>query len=591
MATTQEVLNHRSKPFSKPTVLAGISSLLLVVIVGWLGGACAQPASQAPEDEHLDALETAAEAPTAQLGLTGSAVVSADGENLGEVYFPTSCAAEAQDGLERGLALVHHMTYLAAEASFRAAAETDPDCAIAYWGIAMTFVHPLWPDVVSEEKLAEGQELLDEAAEAAHTSDREQAYVQALRGYYEPGVDSPSELDRLNGFLAGWSGVHEAYPEDMEAACFHALALLGTAPTTDKTYANQRQAGAIAQSVLVELPKHPGAHHYTIHAYDFPPLAEDALATARSYDDVAPENSHALHMTSHIFTRLGLWPESIEFNIRAEKAARERTPSGMVSVHRLHAMDYLAYAYLQMADDVEAEEVLESMMALEPPFYNHAATAYSFAAVPSRLVLERHEWAKATQVEPGRPEAVPWEQYPQLLAIPYFARAMGAARTGDFAAAEEAVDKLTELQAEAEALPGAYDWGIQVEIQKLAAQAWLAYEQGDKEEALDLMALAAEKEASTEKNPVTPGEVLPARELYGDMLLATEDYAGALAEYQAALERSPNRFNSLYGAGRAAELAGDEDAAAEYFEQLLEVAPEATGDRPALAHAREYFGS
>jgi tetratricopeptide (TPR) repeat protein len=564
--------------------------LAIALATTLMGGACSHHDENSPESDHHSASGQSSDEPTAQLSLEGTVVLNADGKTLGTVHFPTSCTSEAQDHIERGLALLHHMTYLEAEASFRAAATADPDCAIAFWGIAMTFVHPLWPDVVPPEKLTAGLELLDQAESASSTSEREQAYVDALRGYYDTGSESPSELDRLNGYLAGWTAVHEAYPDDMEAACFHALGLLGTAPTTDKTYANQREAGAITQAVLVELPKHPGAHHYTIHAYDFPPLAEDALATARSYDDVAPENSHALHMTSHIFTRRGLWPESIEFNIRAEKAARERTHGGMISMHRLHAMDYLAYAYLQMAEDVEAESVLEAMIALEPPFHNHAGTAYSFAAVPSRLVLEVHDWERAANVEPGWPSGVAWEQYPHLLAIPYFARALGAARTGDFGTAEEAIVKLRELQSEAEKLPGAYDWGIQVEIQKLAAMAWLAYEQGDKDRALGLMSEAALKEASTEKNPVTPGEVLPARELYGDMLLATEDYEGALAEYQAALERSPNRFNSVYGAGQAAELAGDEATAKEYYNQLLEIAPEPTGERAALDHAAEFVG-
>jgi tetratricopeptide (TPR) repeat protein len=549
----------------------------------WTVGACSQPepAGEPSTDSEVTVL-------TAQLNLTGTNVLSGTGKSLGTVHFPTSCTPEAQAHLERGLALLHHMTYLKAEGSFRAASEADPDCAIALWGIAMTYVHPLWPDVVPPENMTAGRELLDRASGAANTSEREQAFVDALRGYYDAEGPEVTELDRLNGYLAGWTAVHEAYPDDMEAACFHALALLGTAPTTDKTYANQREAGAITRRVLVELPKHPGAHHYTIHAYDFPPLAEDALATARSYDDVAPENSHALHMTSHIFTRRGLWPESIEFNIRAERAARERTPTGMVSMHRLHAMDYLAYAYLQMANDEAAEAVLADMAAFEPPFHNHAGTAYSFAAVPSRLALERHDWEKAAAVEPGWPVGVSWEQYPHLLAIPYFARAMGAARTGDHAAAEGAIAKLAELQQRAAALPGAYDWGIQVEVQKLAAQGWLAFEKGDQEGALALLAKAAQKEASTEKNPVTPGEALPARELYGDMLLATEDYSGALAEYRAALDRSPNRFNSLFGAGRAAELAGDAATATDYYRQLLEVAPEATGDRPDLDHAREH---
>jgi tetratricopeptide (TPR) repeat protein len=582
---------NRIRPHEISFDLRGVALTLLILAVAWIGGACSQPASHAPDEEHHSTAEdTTADAMTASLGLTGSAVLSSDGEPLGTVYFPSSCAPEAREHLERGLALLHHMTYLKAEGSFRAAAEADPECAIAFWGIAMTYVHPLWPDVVPAERLAAGRELLDQAANAANTSEREQAYIEALGGYYGAEGTESSELERLNEFLAGWTTVHETYPEDMEAASFHALALLGTAPTTDKTYANQRAAGTITQAVLVELPKHPGGHHYTIHAYDFPPLAEDALATARSYDDVAPENSHALHMTSHIFTRRGLWTDSIEFNIRAEKAARERTPSGMVSMHRLHAMDYLAYAYLQLADNVEAQAVLDSMTKLEPPFHNHAGTAYSFAAVPSRLVLERHAWDEAAAIEAGWPDGVAWDQYPHLLAIPHFARAMGAAMTGDSATAETAIAKLAELQEEAADLPGAYDWAIQVEVQKLAAQAWLAFEQGDKDRALELMAEAAQKEASTEKNPVTPGEALPARELYGDMLLATENYTGALAEYEAALERSPNRFNSLFGAGRAAELAGDEAMAANYYRKLIEMAAEATGDRPALDHAKGFVG-
>jgi len=551
----------------------------LVLAVAFLGGACSQPEDSTP----------VAETRTTYMD-DGSAVLSADGQPLGTVQFPSSCEPAAQEHLERGLALLHHMTYLEAEASFRAAAEADPECAIAYWGMAMTSVHPLWPDVVPPEEIAAGRELLDQAAHASNTSEREQGYIEALRAYHGGEGDEPTELDRLSAFQAGWAAVHERFPDDPEASLFYALSLLGTASPSDKTYENQRAAGAIAQEVLAEIPKHPGAHHYTIHAYDFPPLAEGALETARNYDDVAPENSHALHMTSHIFTRRGLWPDSIAFNIRAADAASERTPSGMVSMHRMHALDYLTYAYLQGADDVAAEEVLEVMKGIEPPYHNHAATAYSFAAVPARIALERHAWDEAAGVEPGWPAEVPWDQYPHLLAIPYFAQAMGATRSGDYAAAEAAIGELAELHQAASGLQGAYDWGIQVEIQKLAAEAWLAYEQGETDRALELMQQAAEKEASTEKNPVTPGEVLPARELYGDMLLATEDYAAALSEYEAALERSPNRFNSLFGAGRAAELAGDEEVAAAYYRQLLEIASEPTGERTELDHAQQYLG-
>ncbi len=295
------------------------------------------------------------ETPTAA-AMPGSAVVSPEGDALGTVDFPTSCDAEAARELELGLALLHHMNYVKAESVFLAAAQTDPDCALAYWGAAMTYVHPLWPDTVSPEKHQAGQELLAKANAAAHTSAREAAYVGALAGYYE-GAEH-LERQRLASYLEGWAAVHADHPDDTEAAVFHALALLANAPAEDKSYQKQIEAGEILQDVLAQIPGHPGAHHYTIHAYDFPPLAERALDIARRYDDLAPENTHALHMTSHIFTRLGLWPESVEFNIRAAAASKNRTAAGQVSLHHPHALDYLIYAYLQQADDEAVDAVL-----------------------------------------------------------------------------------------------------------------------------------------------------------------------------------------------------------------------------------------
>lgn len=575
---------NRFPLFVERPIPRGPATTPLLLAVACLAAACLGTACLAAAEPPAEAAQTA----PGSVGTT--AVLSAEGKPLGTVRLPNSCEPAAQEHLGRGLALLHHMTYDQAETSFRTAADADPECALAYWGVAMTFVHPLWPDVVPPEGLAAGRELLARAAGAAHTSQREQAYVAALRAYYGTAGEEASEWDRLTAFSAGWQAVREQFPEDPEAALFYALSLLGTAPESDKTYVNQKAAGAIAEAVLAEIPKHPGAHHYLIHAYDFPPLAELALETARSYDDVAPENSHALHMTSHIFTRRGLWQESIAFNIRAAEAARQRTPSGMVSMHRLHALDYLVYAYLQQADDAAAAEVLELMRGLEPPYHDHAGTAYSFAAVPARIALERHAWEEAAAVASGWPREVPWDRYPHLLAIPTFARALGAAHTGDHAKAEAAIGELARLQQAAAGLPGVYDWATQVEIQKLAAEAWLAYKRGDRNRALELMRLAADKEATTEKNPITPGEVLPARELYGDMLLASGDHAGARREYEAALERSPNRFNSLFGAGRAAELAGDDKTAAAYYRRLREVAAAPTGQRPELAPAQQYRG-
>ena len=518
----------------------------------------------------------------------GTEVFDEHGVSLGTVHFPTSCTEAAHAEFETGLALLHHMNYTKAKPVFEAAIEADPECAMAYWGVAMTAVHPLWPDTISPENLVAGRELLAKAAAAAHTSDREAAYVAALASYYEG--DDRRERERLESLLAGWTSVHADHPDDTEAALFHALGLLANAAAEDKTYAKQVEAGEILAGVLEQVGKHPGAHHYTIHAYDFPPLAEKALDVARRYDDLAPENTHALHMTSHIFTRLGLWPESIEFNERAAAAAADRTGDGHVSLHHLHALDYLAYAHLQMANNAAAEEVLGRIEALEPPYQNHSATAYAFAAVPARLALEQHDWEAAAVIESRWPAEVQWEQYPYLDAITFFARAMGAARTGDPATAQEAIDELAKLEEAAAALDVAYDWGIQVGIQRVAAESWLAYESGDVEKALELAQMAAEMEASTEKNPVTPGEVLPAQELYGDMLLAAGRHEDAIAAYEKALARSPNRLNSLYGAGQAAQAAGDNERAAAFYRQLIEISAEAAS-RPELAQAQEFLAS
>ncbi len=519
---------------------------------------------------------------------TDAIAIDADGNSLGTVRFPTSCTSDAQPLLERGLALLHHMNYINAKDAFIQASEVDPECAIAYWGAAMTYVHPLWPDTITPDAQVTGQDLLNKAVDAKHASTRERAYVSALQAYYRE--DNKKEIDRLRAFESGWADVREQNPDDPEANLFYALAALSTSAMTDKTFAKQKMAGAIAEKVKQKIPQHPGAHHYIIHAYDNPELAADALDTARSYDDVAPENTHALHMTSHIFTRRGLWPESITYNRRAANAAMDRTPDGEVSLHYLHALDYLAYAFLQQANDREADAVLEELNSLQTPFQNHAATAYAFAAIPVRLGLDRRDWELAARAKPRRPESIRWEQYPYLVALPEFARALGATRKGDFATAREAISELEVLQEQAEALNIAYDWGIQVEIQKLAAEAWLTYAQGDQEKALGLMKQAAEMEASTDKNPVTPGEVLPASELYGDMLLEIGDYATALAAYEVALARSPNRFYSLFGAGRAAELNNDSATAARYYAQLLENCPNPSGDRPQLEHARKFLG-
>jgi len=492
------------------------------------------------------------------------------GEQLGTVVVPMAVGEAATGQAQRGLALLHHMTYVGARAAFAAVSAADPESALGYWGEAMSYIHPLWSDPPGKDDFARGRALAAEARARAK-NEREKAYVAAVEAYYAPGR-SPSEAANLAAFEQGWRRVYEQYPDDPEAACFYALAYMATASPSDKTYAKQKQSAEITKGVLRRIPDHPGAHHYTIHALDYPPLAAEALEVARSYGKIAPEVPHALHMPAHIFTRLGLWQESIEMNRRSADAARKHPADGKISLHYLHALDYLAYAYLQRGEDAKAQGVLSELTALKGPYQPHVASAYAFAAVPARIALERQQWATAAALKAQTPSDYPWGINPAMEAITYFARGLGAARSGDKEVAAQAVSKLAELEQQA-GKTSAY-WGKQIEIQRLSVAAWLEYLKEEKEAALETMRRAAAMEAATEKHPVTPGEVLPAQELLADMLLAMGRYPEALASYLEALERSPNRFNSLYGAGRSAELAGEKKMAALYYGRLVEIAAE-----------------
>lgn len=546
-----------------------VYGLLLVFTV------CSSPLTLA-QDLHLAAFKASAAEVQGEIY----------GDQLGTVHFPVSCSKAAGRHVERGLALLHHMTYEGARNAFAAATEADPDCAMGYWGQAMTFIHPLWSDPPSEVDFNTGQALVNKAKSRGQKTERERAYIAAVEAYYAKGWNR-DETANLASFEQGWENVYQQFPEDPEAACFYALAHLATADPADKTYAKQRRAGSITEQVLAQIPNHPGAHHYIIHAYDYPPLAKEALEVARSYGEIAPHVPHALHMPSHIFTRLGLWQESIAWNKRSADAALAHPVDEAVSLHYLHALDYLAYAYLQGAEDLKAEQVLERLKALEGPVQVHIASAYALAAVPARLALERQRWAEAAGLKPRTPSDYPWDKFPAMEAITHFARALGAARGGDRQLTGQALDKLAALHDQA-AETSAY-WAKQIEIQRLSAMAWLTYQQGRREEALEMMQRAAEMEATTEKHPVTPGEILPARELLADMLLDMDRHEEAQTAYEAALERSANRFNSLYGAGRAAELGGDNEQADFYYTQLVELTANADTERGRLQQARAFL--
>ena len=510
------------------------------------------------------------------------AVTDGGGGAMGSVAFPVSCGEEASAEMRLGLTLLHNMTYPEAEAVFRRASESEPDCALAYWGMAMTYLHPLWPDNPTAEQFDRGWGLLQEARARGLETPREEAYVTALEAYYRDATQR-DETTRLATYADAWARVRADHPSDPEAALFSALALVATAPGAADAFDRQVEAGSIAEAVLKAIPDHPGAHHYVIHAFDAPSLADRALPVARRYGNVVPENSHALHMTSHIFTRRGLWEESIAYNTRAAELAGP--VNGEVSGQELHAIDYLVYARLQRGEDDAAQEVLDALNAIDGPIEDHAAAIYTLAAVEARLALERHRWADAAGVKVRQPASVAWDRYPHLEAIPWFARALGAAHTGDLQAARRSARRLAELEAAAAGVPDAYDWATQVRIQRIGALAWITLAEGRADEAVSLMTEAAELEATTQKNPVTPGAVLPAGELLGDMLMELNRHVHALAAYNGALERTWNRFNSLYGAGLAAESFGDTERAAGYYRQLLQAAGTEGTRRAPLDHA------
>ncbi len=511
--------------------------------------------------------------------------------NLGTVDLPVSCNEEATLQMETGLALMHHMMYSDAELAFEAAAEADSDCAMAWWGQAMSLIHPLWAEPPTAEEVVQGRALVAQARTTGQPTDREAAYIEAVGSYFDTEAEQGDEMPRKMAWAGAWSSIRDTYPEDPEAALFYSLAHMSTASFSDKTYEKQIEAGEIAEAVLAEIPDHPGAHHYVIHAFDYPPLAERALAVARNYGQLAPNVPHALHMPTHIFTRLGLWDESIEWNTRSAEAAWHTSNAAVGLLHHLHALDYLVYAYLQQGQDKKALEVMQGMQELEGEFLAHVASAYPLAAIPARVSIERQQWDDAAALVARQPEEFDWDAYPQLEAMTHFARALGAARAGNPEAARAALADLEPLYEKIMKTPAAGYWGALVAYQLKAGEAWALWAEGDSTGAVEAMRAAAAMEEATDKHPVTPGEIVPVAELLGDLLLEVGESEKALTAYERALDRSQGRFNSLYGAGRAAEMAGDNDTAVYYYEQLVEVAAKADTERPRLVHATEFLAA
>ena len=521
--------------------------------------------------------------------LFGSLLVSAQeksgqAEKLGTVRFPTSCSAAAQGQFERAVALLHSFWYEEALKAFTTVTTTDPSCAIGYWGIAMSVYYPLWQPP-SPAMLQKGSAAIEKTRGLAATP-RERDYVAAIGTYYKDS-DKLDHGARALAYEKAMEQVYRRYPDDREAAVFYALALNATALPTDKSYANQLKAGAILEKVYSEQPNHPGVAHYIIHSYDYPPLAARALVAARGYTKVAPSVPHAQHMPGHIFTRLGLWRESIDSNRASAAAGKEyfaKTGTEAVWDQTLHAMDYLVYAHLQGAQDQEAKRVADEVGAMRKAQPESFVAAYAFAAIPARMAVERREWSAAASLT-ASPREFPWGQYAWAEAITSFARALGAARTGD---APKARSEGQRLEAARDALVAAKQsyWADQVEVQRRAAAAWTARAEGRNDEAVKLMRSAAELEDSTEKHPVTPAPLVPARELLGEMLLELNQPAEALIAFEVSSGRDPSRFNGLFGAARAAELSGDRAKARTFYGKLVALCDRADTERPELRQAK-----
>jgi hypothetical protein len=512
------------------------------------------------------------------------------GEKLGVVNFTVSCNSAAQQQFNRAVALLHSFWYEEAAKGFVEVTKTDPKCGMGYWGIAMSFYHPVWSPPVAAE-LRNGSAAVQEANVVGARTQRERDYIAAIGAFYKD-ADKFDHRTRALAYEKAMEQLYLRYPKDDEAAIFYALALLGTALPTDKTYAKQRKAGEILNKVLLSEPEHPGVAHYLIHSFDYPALAPMALAAARSYAKIAPSSPHALHMPSHIFTRLGLWQESIESNIASAAAAKNyaaRMHPGAASFDQLHAMDYLAYAYLQTTQDGKVKEIVDALYAINKVDANTFAAAYAFAAIPARYALERRQWAEAAALK-VHPADFPWSDFPYAEAMIYFARSLGASRSGDTASASKDIERLSSIQRSLAEAKETY-WATQVEIERRSAAAWLAHAEGKQDEALKLMRSAADLEGSTEKNPVTPGAIVPARELLGELLLELREPRLALKEFEASLLVAPNRFNGLYGAARAAELSGDREKARTFYAQLTMLGEHSDGTRPALQAAKVFLAS
>jgi len=506
-----------------------------------------------------------------------------------EVDFATSCSPDPQKAFKHAVWTLHSFWYPEALKEFTAVTEAEPNCAIGYWGIAMSHWYPLWypPNPAA---LKAGSEAVEKAMAAPTKTEREKDYIAAIAAFYRDN-DNLDHRTRAVAYEKAMGQVYLKYPEDREAAVFYALALNATALPTDKTFANKRKAAEILDKVWKEQPNHPGVVHYLIHSDDTPQLAEAGLDAAICYAKIAPDVPHALHMPSHIFTRLGLWQQSIDSNIASHAASiayvRKTSGARAFNGETTHSMDYLEYAYLQTAQDGPAKAVVDELFGFQQTAEANLPTAYAVAAIPVRFALERRDWQTAAALSPPQ-IGFPLERFPWAGAMISFARSLGLARTGDTAGAQVEIAQIKSAEDNLREAKDTY-WANQVEVLRLSAAGILAHVQGDDTKAVELVRAAADLDATMDKHPATPSPVLPARELLADLMLELNQPAAALTEYQAVLRTDPNRFRSVLGTARAAKQSGDAAAAHDAYQKLVALSKPAASERPELAEAKAYL--
>jgi hypothetical protein len=506
-------------------------------------------------------------------------------EQLGQVQFKVSCTAEAQAKFNRAMALYHSFAWKGAQPAFTEITQLDPKCGMAWWGLAMTAAeNPFsWPVGM---RLADGAEAIEKATQVGAGTARERDYIAALELLYRDHASTPHR-PRALAYEEAMGKLAERYPDDVEARILYALTVSGNHDLNDKTFARPLKAAGLLEPLFVSLPQHPGVAHYLIHSYDYPPIAQKGLVAAKRYSQVAPSAPHAQHMPSHIFTRVGYWRDSIAANQRSVQAA-VGDPR-----YTAHGMDYMVYAYLQLAEDASAAKVFADAGTAVRPEKGKAgfAEAFGLAAMPARLALERGRWAEAGRIElPANLSEADWKRYPQAESVQAFARAIGAARSGDAAGARREIERLGQLQRALTERKLGY-WAEQTEVQTKVATAWALRAEGKDTEALAALRAAADHEDRTEKHVVTPGPILPARELLGDLLLELNRPADAVEQYEASIVKEPNRFRGLYGVARAAELAGDREKARKHYGHLIHHVGDGAAERPELQQARAFMGT